>query len=279
MLRSFVLLVGLLSAVADVSTAQARDKGGPNVLVLGDSQLTFGAGEAFVDLLNSMAGNCGLDDDASTGVIGVRSSTIISWTSRGKKAKSAICDVDPTWNANAGVYGALSNGKNPYVQIGAGPNFQFCRRDLSPLEAVFQGGYYDPDIVIFFMMGNAAERWAESKSAALSDAKSLLADLPRGQPCVFMTSAPTFGEAEVKLRLRAQENLAAAFERVGSRCAFVPGFTTATIRENMGNSSNFRRKSSGKLKDPFHPTEAAARRFLNLQSKALCKAIKKQLRS
>jgi hypothetical protein len=45
----------------------------------------------------------------------------------------------------------------------------------------------------------------------------------------------------------------------------------------MGNAANFRRKGSGKVKDPYHPTEAAARKFMALQRGALCKAVADQL--
>jgi hypothetical protein len=67
------------------------------------------------------------------------------------------------------------------------------------------------------------------------------------------------------------------FASAGGQCSFVPGLTEATIRENMDNPTNFRRSSSGKVKDPYHPTEAAARRFMRLQRDALCKAISGQL--
>ena len=257
--------------------AQAEARGAPDVLILGDSQLTFGAGAAFVDLMRGMAGTCGLAPNTSTGVIGVRSSAITSWTGRTKSAKSAICDVDPKWRVNAGAYGTLSQGENPYVQIGQGAQFQFCGPDRSPLQAVFRGGYYAPELVIFFMMGNAADRWADSPAAALSDVQALMADLPPDQPCLFMTSAPPHGAKVVRLRQRAQDNLARAFARSGSHCSFVPGFTEQTVRENQGNAANFRRKPSGKVKDPFHPTEAAARKFLGLQKGALCRAITRQL--
>lgn len=270
------LLVGQLIA-ATASFAQTPAKGAPDVLILGDSQLSFGAGAAFVDLLGSMAGDCGLEAGATTGVIGVRSSAITSWTGRSKAAKGPICNVDPKWKVNAGAYGSLSQGENPYVQIGRGAQFQFCEAGRSPLQSVFDGGYYMPKLLIFFMMGNAADRWADSPAAALADVQALMADLPKEQPCIFMTSAPPYGEKIVRLRQRAQDNLAAAFAKSGSRCSFVPGFTAATIRENMGNAGNFRRKSNGKVKDPFHPTEAAARKFTKLQRKALCLAIKKQL--
>jgi hypothetical protein len=255
----------------------AEVRGSPDILVLGDSQLSFGAGVAFVELFGAIRGDCGLAEDATVGVIGVRSSTLQSWTSAGKSAKSAICDVDPKWKVNAGVYGTLSKGENPYVQIGQGEQFQFCSPERSPLEAVFHDGYYRPDLVLMFLMGNATERWADSPEAALQDVRSFLADLPKGQPCIFMTSAPPYGERSVRQRQKAQDNIEAAFAKAGGQCSFVPGFTPETVAENMGNEANFRRKGSGKVKDPYHPTEAAARKFMALQRGAVCKAVAFQL--
>lgn len=268
-----VALIGLCVCL----DAKAEVQGSPDILVLGDSQLSFGAGAAFVDLFVAMRGECGLGQAATVGVIGVRSSTLQSWTSTGKSAKSAICDLDPKWKVNAGVYGTLSQGENPYVQIGQGGQFQFCSPERSPLEAVFHDGYYRPDLVVMFLMGNATERWADSPEAALQDVRSFLADLPKGQPCIFMTSAPPYGEKSVRQRQKAQDNIAAAFAKVGRQCSFVPGFTAETVAENMGNAENFRRKASGKVKDPYHPTEAAARKFMSLQRGALCTAVEDQL--
>jgi hypothetical protein len=133
---------------------QAKVPGAPDVLVLGDSQLTFGAGVAFVDLFNDMAGSCGLDAGATVGVIGVRSSTLRAWTGRSGRSRSAICDVDPTWRVNAGAYGTLSQGENPYIQIGQGDQFQFCQSGLSPMEAVFADNYYRPKLLVLFLLGN-----------------------------------------------------------------------------------------------------------------------------
>lgn len=274
---SILLLAGCIAAMAGQHAARAEAPGAPDVLILGDSQLTFGAGKAFVTLLSDMAGSCGLEKAATIGVIGVRSSAITSWTGRTKSAKSAICDVDPTWKVNAGAYGTLSQGENPYIQIGRGAQFQFCHPDKSPLNAILAEGYYTPRLLIFFMMGNAADRWAASPQAASKDVAALMADLPADQPCIFMTSAPPYAEKDVRLRQRAQENIEQAFATSGSHCSFVPGLTPATIRENMGNPANFRRKPSGQVKDPFHPTEPAAGRFLALQRNALCQALARQL--
>lgn len=270
----------LLLAFGSSHSARSETPQTPDVLVLGDSQLSFGAGRAFVDLLGSMAGTCGLERDLTTGVIGVRSSAIHSWTGRTRQAKSAICDVDRTWRVNAGVYGTLSQGKNPYVQIGSdrkGP-FGLCASGRSPLEMLFADGYYRPRLVIFFMMGNAADRWAGSPAAARQDVAALAADLPPGQPCIFMTSAPPYDRRTADLRQKAQDNIARAFAESDSQCSFVPGITAATIRENLGNRANFRRSDTGRVKDPYHPTEPAARRFLKLQRAALCKAITKQIK-
>ena len=256
---------------------KAEVRGSPDILILGDSQLSFGAGAAFVALFERLKGRCGLPKDTTVGVIGVRSSTLQSWTSWQKSAKRAICDVDPKWKVNAGVYGTLSQGENPYVQIGRGDQFQFCTPDRSPLRAVFHDGYYRPSLVIMFLMGNATERWAASPADALQDVRSFLSDLPKGQPCIFMTSAPPYGEKSVRLRQKAQEHVEAAFAKAGRQCSFVPGFTPETVKENLGNAANFRRASSGKVKDPFHPTEAAAHKFMALQRDALCKALVAQL--
>ena len=277
MLFKFLLAATFLAGAPGVCLSQGTARGAPDVLVLGDSQLTFGAGVAFVDELADMAGSCGLAVGSTTGVIGVRSSAITSWTGTSKSAKGAICDVDPKWKVNAGAYGTLSPGENPYVQIGKGAQFQFCRKGVSPLQAVFADGYFAPDLVIFFLMGNAAERWAGDRNAALQDVRALMADLPKDQPCIFMTSAPPFKEKAVRERQQAQDNIESAFAGAGSHCTFVPGFTPATIAENQGNPANFRRNDAGAVKDPYHPSEAGARRFLKLQRPELCKAISKQL--
>jgi hypothetical protein len=272
-----LLHVAALVGLCMTQPGRAEVPGAPDILILGDSQLSFGAGAAFVGLFDQLRGDCGLARDATVGVIGVRSSTLQSWTSQRDGAKGAICDVDPKWQVNAGVYGTLAQGQGPYVQIGQGAQFQFCQPDRSPLEAVFHDGYYQPGLVLMFLMGNAADRWAASPEAALQDVRSFLADLPKGQPCIFMTSAPPYGEKAVRLRQKAQDNIAAAFAKAGRQCSFVPGFTEATVAENMGNAANFRRKPSGKVKDANHPTEGAARRFLALQRDAICRAVAEQL--
>ena len=50
-----ISLFGLMAACDTVAQVQEDAAGGsPDILVLGDSQLSFGAGEAFVDLFAAM---------------------------------------------------------------------------------------------------------------------------------------------------------------------------------------------------------------------------------
>jgi hypothetical protein len=249
----------------------------PDILVVGDSQLTFGAGIAFVDFFRAIAGQCRVRREMSVGVIGVRSSSLKAWTSTSAAGKKPICDLDPKWKFNAGSYGVLNRGPNPYVQIGQGEAYQFCRPGQTPFEAMFGDGYYRPKLLILFFLGNSTERWADDASAAAQDVRDTMANLPASLPCIFMTTAPPYKEKALTQRLRAQQNIEAAFAKAGARCSFVPGYTPATIAANLDNAANFRRKPDGSVKDPFHPTEAAAHAFLELQTDALCHAVSQQL--
>lgn len=250
----------------------------PDILVLGDSQLSFGAGAAFLDYFSMATRFCAQTAGMSVGVIGVRSTALGAWTARSKKGKRALCDVDPKWKVNAGSYGVLNANKTPYIQIGQGELYQFCKPERSGFEAMFAKGYYDPKLLIMFFLGNAEQRWAGSFDAALADATATMAQLPPDLPCIFMTTAPVHGGKVNKLRSAAQDNIRRAFAETGSRCSFVDGYTKATLAANQNVSGNFRRKPSGAIKDPFHPTESAARQFLAMRSDALCAAISTQLK-
>ena len=101
--------------------------------------------------------------------------------------------------------------------------------------------------------------------------------LPDGVPCIFMTTAPTYKKKTVDLRMRAQENVKYAFMKNASRCSFVEGFTEKTVAANLGNKNHFRRRKSGKVRDPFHPNRKAAEKFLSAGMDRICKAVFKQL--
>ncbi len=271
----FVFVSLLLTMTAPLRAQDSFEK--PDVLVLGDSQLSFGAGVAFVEFFKKHGTSCGLPKSASVGVIGVRSSQLVAWTARDKVGKKSICDVDPKWKVNAGSFGVVNMTTNKYVQIGQGAAYQFCKLDTSPFQAMFAGGYYNPKLLVLFILGNASERWAGSEAEALNDVRRTMKDLPADLPCVFMTTAPAYTESVVRQRKQAQDNIEKAFATVGKRCSFVRGYTAATIAANLGNPANFRRKPDGSVKDPYHPTEDSARQFLSLVKNDFCKAIRAQV--
>jgi hypothetical protein len=272
------LLTALFTFCATIAQADKSFKS-PDILVLGDSQLSFGAGPAFVNFLSMLEKNCGASgtEDLSVGVIGVRSSSLATWVATSNRAKGPICNVDPKWRVNAGSYGSINRSGNQYVQIGQGAPYQFCKKGKSAFQAMFENNYYSPRLVILFFLGNAAERWAGSAQTTRQDVTETMRQIPKGVPCIFMTTAPPYGQKVLDLRLNAQTNLQKAFASAGQRCTFIAGLNAATIAANLGRKESFRRTKSGKVKDPFHPTEAAAAKFLKLSRAKLCKAIISQL--
>lgn len=268
------LLVSL--GASEIAAAQQGFKS-PDVFVLGDSQLSFGAGVAFIDFLKKNGKACGIDPQWSIGVLGVRSSSLRAWTASDGGGKKAICDVDPKWKVNAGSFGIINKTNNKYVQIGQGDAYQFCRSGRSPFQAMFAGGYYNPKIFVMAFLGNATERWANSEADALDDVKRTMQDIPFDLPCIFMTTAPGYTPKINGERQKAQDNIEKAFKAVGKRCTFVQGYTPATIAANQGNASKFRLKPDGTVKDPYHPTEGSAREFLSLIKGSLCSAFKSEL--
>jgi hypothetical protein len=258
-----------------------------DVLVIGDSQITFGAGAAFLPFFEMVRKSCDkqwsasarprLSDTPSVGIIGVRSTSLGAWTNRSGRGKRAICDVDPKWNVNAGSYGVLNRSPNPYIQIGRGDDYQFCEDGKSAFEAMFAQGYYDPKLLVMFFLGNSAETWASDPETALQEVRRTMAQIPHDLPCIFITSAPAYREDTIALRLRAQDNILAAFAQAGSRCSVVAGHTPETIALNLGNARHFRRRESGGVRDPFHPNAAAQQAFVQTLSGAICAAIAEQL--
>ncbi len=271
-----VMAIGLSFGLHQTASAQDAFKS-PDVLVLGDSQLSFGAGVAFIEFLKKNGKACGLNPNWSIGVLGVRSSSLRAWTARDGGGKKAICDVDPKWKVNAGSFGVINKTSNKYVQIGQGDAYQFCATGKSPFQSMFAGGYYNPKIFVMAFLGNATERWANSEADALDDVKRTMLDLPGDLPCIFMTTAPGYTAKINDERQRAQDNIEKAFKTAGKRCTFVQGYTPATIAANQGNAGKFRLKPDGTVKDPYHPTENSAREFLSLIKGSLCNAFRTEL--
>lgn len=281
------LAVSLCVSAVVATSAQAQEFTSPEILIIGDSQISFGSGPAFLEFFSDIKSHCHPNarqkqnlkhlGEMRVGVIGVRSSSIDSWTARSGRAKDTICKVDPKWNVNAGTYGFVNQTGNKYVQIGKGKEYQFCAPGSSPLEEMLRDGYYDPKLILMSFLGNSAKRWANSPEAAIKDVKRLKSQLPRNMPCIFMTTAPAYKKEIVDLRLRAQQNLMAAFKKTGLQCTFVPGATPETVAANQGNKHYFRLNKNGMVKDPYHPNEAAAKNFFALEMNRICDAIFEQL--
>jgi len=216
--------------------------------------------------------------EGAVAVIGVRSTSLGSWVARKGRLKGSVCNVDPKWKVNAGTFGIVNKTNNKYAQIGQGAQYQFCKRNKSPFEAMFAPGYYKPKLLVMSFLGNSAGRWARSKKSALRDLELTMKQIPLNMPCIFMTTAPAYKKRIVNRRLKAQKNLKYAWMKNGSRCSFVEGFTPKTIAANQGNKTYFRRTKSGRVKDPFHPNQKAARKFFSLEKKKICTAIFDQLK-
>ena len=260
----------------------------PSIVVLGDSQLAFGAGRPFLEFFEGLAQQCALTprdtqsvavlDTTRVAVLGVRASSLESWTARAGPAKGKVCEVDPNWDKNAGTYGVVNRTDDKYVQIGTGEAYQFCEDGKSPFEAMLRPGYYRPGLLVMSFLGLSARRWTNDPETAIADVAAMNRQLPDDLPCVYLGSAPTYREGSVATRSRAQALLQRAFAATQSQCSFVAGVTPETIAANQGNPEHFRRNEAGKVIDPFHPNAVGSVRFLAMRRGALCEAIVQQLR-
>ncbi len=271
--------------------APASSQKTPNrteILVLGDSQISFATGQVFQDFFKNLDQNCTPNPaqkallnklgDQSFAAIGVRSSSLHSWVAKEGSAKGSICDVDKKYGVNAGTYGISKSSGRSYVQIGQNKAYQFCEKNKSPFEAMFANNYYDPNLLVLSFLGNAAERWANNPQAALADVRETVKQIPTNMPCVFITTAPSFLPDVNDQRQKAQGNIQAAFEQTSGRCSFVKAINIKTRAASEGNKINFATNDTGKVKDPYHPNANGARTFIKTNTPALCRAIFQQLK-
>lgn len=282
--RLFAASLALLPVSA---AAQPADFQSPSIVILGDSQIPFGSGPVFLEFFENIKSHCPPTPqqaanlevlaDMKVAVIGVRSTSLHSWTAKMGRAKGAICDVDPKWKVNAGTYGFINTTGNKYKQIGQGDAYQFCEKDMSAFQTMFREGYYEPKLILLSFLGNSAKRWAGDYAKARADVEKMNAQLPAGVPCIFMTTAPSYSKKITDLRLKAQANVKRAFSETGSQCSFVEGATPETVAANQGNKSYFRLSKSGKVKDPYHPNEKAAKEFFMIAMTDICTAVYDQI--
>ncbi len=258
---------------------------GPDILVIGDSQVSFGAGAEYLAVLGNLAQSCNanasqrdyLDNLSATSVaaIGVRSSSLEHWTAHEGTKKGVVCDKDQRFGVNAGAYGVKSSSRS-FVQIGEERDYEFCRSGQTPLEAMFRQGYYRPKLAVLAFLGNSVDRW-EDPAAARTDVENAVAALPPDTACVIMTTAPAF-DAEVNAkRLKAQQNLAQAVAATGGRCSFARGLTERAVASATGNPDFFRTNDAGEVLDRFHPNAKGFAEFFEHVTPALCQAVFQQI--
>ena len=259
----------------------------PDIFVLGDSQLAFGAGPTFYDFFDNFSQSCGRHstdkelvetiDKLRVGVMGVRSTAIHSWVAHNWKRKKFVCQPDPKWQVNARLYGWPDRTDGTYVQLGRDKGFRICKPRQSAFEFIFDD-MRRPKLFMLFFTGNAVLRWANAPKRTAKDVKKLMAQMPPGVPCIFMTTVPSYRKSENKKRWRSQVGIRNAFEKHGMSCSFVDGHTRATVKEFQSHAKYFRRHKSGKVKDPYHPNKTGARKFADMRRGALCKAVFEQFR-
>ena len=220
----------IVKQTAPVAPTTGKPSNSTGILVLGDSQVSFATGKEFQTFFSNLGQNCTPNaeekallsklDGQSSASIGVRSSSLHSWTAKDGNAKGSICDVDKRYGVNAGTYGISTPTGRSYVQIGKGKDYQFCAKNKSPFEAMFANYYYDPSLLVLSFLGNASERWANSPHAALSDVRETLKQIPANTPCVFMTTVPSYLPEVNDQRQKAQENIQNAFKKTGGPVSY-----------------------------------------------------------
>jgi hypothetical protein len=270
---------------AHAASAKAKAQAPVDLLVIGDSQISFGSGPAFEAFFADFATHCADADitaqqrmavsDLKVGMVGVRSTGLTTWLARSNRGKRMMCvrDPDPRGLVNASVWGAMQrNQKQRWVQIGDAPGYRYCKQGQSTLRAMLATFPRPPKLIMFHVMATDSFRWTTPKRIE-DDLKRLEADLPDKTACIYFTTAPTYRTSVNARRVRAQAKLAAAISKTGSRCRLINGLTPATRKAFEGNAAFFYRHKSGRVRDPYHPTNAAARVYLKRHAKAVCKAV------
>lgn len=267
------------------STQHAFAKPGPNldILVIGDSQVSFGSGPALVRAFEDFAAYCkGLAlpatkleavSELSFGMVGVRSTGLHTWLARTGREKRMLCVRDPAPNSlvNASVWGAMRHGSK-WVQIGESRHHRYCRPSRTGLELLLDSAKDPPRLVILHMLARSTFRWANVERAT-DDLRALERMLPARTSCVYLTTAPAYRRKTNAPRLKAQANLARAIEMSGSRCRLVTALNDTTLKSFEGNARFYYRHRNGRVRDPFHPNPQAATTFFKLNRAAFCEAV------
>ncbi len=276
------VLMGMAFATHSTAKADERKFTSPEILMLGDSQLSFGAGEVVSDFFQNIEQKCaGIVDQAMlleelqkmrATLIGARSSSLQSWTTTEGWAYDRLCKKDKNWGVNASIWGYGRNKNVPYIQIGEHKDYRFCEKGKTPLQVLFEQGY-QPELLVFNILGNNAKRWAKNPELAEVDVARFIELTPAHIKCVYMTTLPIHTKRRNDQRLKAQKAIRAAFEKADNRCSFVGTMDAQTVSAIQGQNHYFKRKKNGAVKDPFHPQKRAAQKVYDLKRTEICQAI------
>ena len=274
---AFVVLLHLYTAGStDAASSTSNQDGSARVLILGDSQISFGAGGPYTAFFSSLHKACpGVPAKfrkATAAAVGVRSTSLHHWTATTTAKRRPLCDIDKKYGVNAGAYGITSSDKT-FVQIGQNKAYPFCPSGRPALQAALNS--QKPDLIVLSFLGNAVERW-QSEPAARADWTDTEALIPPDTACLVMTTLPSISAKTNAYRLRAQAHLSQSVQ-ASVRCSFVSGLTPETRKTFEGNARLFRTNSSGRVTDGNHPTTKSTQLFLRLRKPALCAALSRIL--
>ena len=288
LLAGVLITVGAFAVITEIRRQSDPSPLTTDILVLGDSQLSFGAGPVLSDFFSNLQAQCAdtvtnksdlsLLSNRRFAMIGTRSTSLQSWVNNDGRAWELLCHKDKKWGVNASAWGTVKPPERRYVQIGEGEDFQFCRLPETPLQNLFATGYYQPRLLMIFVGGNGAGRLARRPQAAHQDVQRFVRGLPPDTGCLFMMTAPVLSAEDNMVRGQAQANLRNAFAAPPATCSFVDGHTAATRAAIEGQVQYFKRDDAGKVTDPHHANAAAAAEFLAARRAPLCRAIVEQLR-
>lgn len=279
-----LLASSLFTLTASLSSASAQSLADPDLLVIGDSQILFRGGPAYVDHFNKLAETCGAlipersaefkaHFSGDVGVAGVRAASINSWLAREGKQKDALCVPQKSWPKNARGFGALHTPDQKFHQTASDGNYPLCQSTQSPIETLFKDVAIKPKLLVFAMLGGYSKNWAKDKALAHKHAAELAAQVPENTPCLYLTTAPSFAEKPNKQRLEGQDHFFDGIQKTGGACLPVKGLTDETISAFQGNNKFYKTRDDGSVRDVFHPNDLGIRTFLNKVSPAMCRAL------
>ncbi|MEP1444190.1 MAG: hypothetical protein ABJK39_14360 [Hyphomicrobiales bacterium] len=279
-----MLASSLIAITTSITAAPAQSLKDADLLVVGDSQILFRGGPAYLDHFNKLAETCGalIPERAAdfkehfsgdVGVAGIRAATLNSWLAREGKEKDALCVPEKSWPKNTRGFGVLQTPDQKFHQTGREGNYPLCQADQSPLETLFKQVGNKPNLVVLTILGKYANKWAKNEALAHDDAARLAAQVPAGTPCVYLTTAPSFSGKQNAIRRVGQNHFFNGFEKAGGACLPVKGLTEETIATFEGNNKLYKARKDGSVRDVFHPNDLGIRTFLNMASPAMCQAL------